>query len=94
MVLPLALTLTLNLTVSSEPVWSGDPEGPQLGLQHPLSPFQAAWSPLLSAMLPGGTPTPATPSPTEEKKRNTLSTCTAEDTLQWAVGVDIVDHLI
>lgn len=36
--------LDLDLTVSSGPVWNGDPEGPQLGPLDPLSPFQAALS--------------------------------------------------
>ena len=38
-------TLTLNLTISSGPVWSGGPGRPQLRLLRPLSPVQAAVPP-------------------------------------------------
>ena len=73
-------------------------EGCLLGLQHPLSLFQAALPPLLSAMLPsaattsptspsaGGDPPselPAGADPPSEKKRNKQSTRSVSDTLQW-----------
>ena len=58
-----------------------------------LVPYFRLLCPLpLSAMLPGDIPT-VTASPTEEKKRKKLSTRTAEDTLQWAVGSGIDDHV-
>ena len=68
-----------------------------LGLQHPLSLFQAALPPLLSAMLPSAaTTSPTSPSadgdppsalpagadPPSEKKRNKQSTRRVSDTLQ------------
>ena len=69
-----------------------------LGMQHPLSIFQAALPPLLSAMLPSAaTTSPTSPSadvdppsalpvcadPPSEKKRNKQSTRSVSDTLQW-----------
>ena len=72
-----------------------------LGLQHPLSLFQAALPPLLSAMLPSAaTTSPTSPSadgdppsalpagadPPSEKKRNKQNTRSVSDTLQWCIG--------
>ena len=51
-------------------------------------------------MLPGGRPTPATPSPSagggqpsEKPRRNKERTCTSEDVLEWAVGEGIGEFL-
>ena len=78
------------------------------GLQHPLSLFQAAFPPLLSAMLPsaattsptspsaGGDPAseqPAGADPPLENKRNKQSTRSVSDTLQWCIGENCCDHL-
>ena len=72
-------TLTLNLTIS-------------LGLSGVVTQKGPSWGSLsLSAMVPQSTPT-ATPSPTE-RKRSKLSSRTAEDALQWAVGEGIGEHL-
>ena len=72
-----------------------------LGLQHPLSLFQAALPPLLCAMLPSAaTTSPTSPSadgdppsalpagadPPSEKKRNKQSTRSVLDTLQRCIG--------
>ena len=83
-------------------------EGCLLGLQHPLSLFQADLPPPLSAILPSAaTTSPTSPSadgdppsalpagadPPSEKKRNKQSTRSVSDTLQWCIGENCGDHL-
>ena len=83
-------------------------KGCLFGLQHPLSLFQAAFPPLLSAMLPsaattsptspsaGGDPAseqPAGADPPLENKRNKQSTRSVSDILQWCIGENCGDHL-
>ena len=97
-ILTLTLTLTLGLTISSGPgVWSGvvTQKGPSWVciIPFPHFRFQVALSPSSECHAAWWHPTPVTTSPTEEKKRNRLSTCTAEDTLKWAVSWGVGDHL-
>ena len=78
----------LTRSFLQDPCGVGTQKGPSWVCIIPFPHFALLCPPLLSAMLPGGTSTPATLSPMGSDQNAEESTHTAEDSLQWAVGGD------